>query len=59
MQIVVLTNFLYWKQIEYTDKKGKKKSKRDESAAPVLYVKRIYLDETKKKKIVFISLKGE
>ena len=43
-----LTNSLYWKQIEYADKKGKNKSERDESAAPVLYVKLIYSAETKK-----------
>ena len=39
---------LYYKQIEYTDKKGKKKTKRDQSAAPVLYAKLIYSDKTKK-----------
>ncbi|CAH3162750.1 unnamed protein product, partial [Porites lobata] len=33
-----LTNSLYWKQVEYTDKK----------AAPVLYAKRIYSDKSKK-----------
>ena len=38
----------YYKQIEYTDKKGKKKTKRDETAAPVLYAKLIYSDKTKK-----------
>ena len=31
-----LSEPLYYKQIEYTDKKGKKKTKRDTSAAPVL-----------------------
>lgn len=34
-----LTNSLYWKQVEYTDKKRKTKKKKDESAAPVLYAK--------------------
>ena len=38
----------YYKQIEYTRKKVKKKTKRDESAAPVLYTKLIYSDKTKK-----------
>ena len=33
---------LYYKQVEYTDKKGKKKNKRDETAAPILYAKLIY-----------------
>ena len=32
-------NILYYKQIEYKDKKGKTKKKIDEKAAPVLYVK--------------------
>ena len=39
---------LYYKQIEYTGKKGKKKTKRDSSAAPVLYAKLIYSDKLKK-----------
>lgn len=43
-----LTNSLYWKQVEYTDKKGKTKKKKDESAAPVLYAKLIYSDKSKK-----------
>ena len=32
-----LSEPFYYKQVEYTDKKGKKKTKRDTSAAPVLY----------------------
>ena len=43
-----LTNILYYKQIELQDKKGKTKKKKDKSAAPVLYVKLIYSDKTKK-----------
>ena len=45
-----LTNSLYWKQVEYTDRKGKTKKKKDESAAPVyvLYAKLIYPDKSKK-----------
>ena len=38
----------YYKQIEYTDKKGKKKSKVDESSAPGLYAKLIYSEKSKK-----------
>ena len=37
-----------YKQVEYTDKKGKKKTKRDTSAAPVLYAKLIYSEKSKK-----------
>ena len=36
-----LSSPFYYKQVEYTDKKGKTKTKRDESAAPVLYIKLI------------------
>ena len=43
-----LSDPLYYKQIEYTDKKGKKKTKKDSSAAPVLYAKLIYSDKLKK-----------
>ena len=43
-----LSQPFYYKKIEYVDKKGKKKTKIDESAAPVLYAKLIYSDKTKK-----------
>ena len=43
-----LSSSFYYKQVEYTDKKGKKKTKRDESAAPVLYTKHIYSEKSKK-----------
>ena len=43
-----LSSPFYYKQVEYTDKKGKKKTKRDESAAPVLYTKLIYSEKSKK-----------
>ena len=43
-----LSSPLYYKQIEYTDKKGKKKTKVDESSAPVLYAKLIYSEKSKK-----------
>ena len=38
----------YYKQIEYTDKKGKKRTKVDESSAPILYAKLIYSEKSKK-----------
>ena len=43
-----LSSPLYYKQVEYTDKKGKKKTRKDESAAPVLYAKLIYSEKSKK-----------
>ena len=43
-----LSSPLYYKQVEYTDKKGKKKTKIDPSAAPVLYAKLIYSEKSKK-----------
>ena len=43
-----LSSLFYYKQVEYTDKKGKKKTQKDESAAPVLYAKLIYSEKTKK-----------
>ena len=43
-----LSSPLYYKQVEYTDKKGKKKTKIDSSAAPVLYAKLIYSEKSKK-----------
>ena len=39
---------LYYKQEEYIDKKGKKKTRKDPSTAPVLYAKLIYSEKTKK-----------
>ena len=38
----------YYKQIEYQNSKDKTKKKKDESSSPVLYVKLIYSDKTKK-----------
>ena len=43
-----LSSPLYYKQVEYTDKKGKKKTRKDETAAPVLYAKLIYSEKSKK-----------
>ena len=39
---------LYYKQEEYTDKKGKKKTRNDPSSAPVFYAKLIYSEKSKK-----------
>ena len=42
-----LTSPFYYKQVEYTDKRGKKKTKKDTSAAPVLYAKVISSEKSK------------
>ena len=43
-----LSSPFYYKQIEYTDKKGKKRTKVDESSSPVLYAKLIYSEKSRK-----------
>ena len=43
-----LSSPFYYKQIDYTDKKGKKKTRIDDSSAPVLYAKLIYSEKSKK-----------
>ena len=43
-----LTSPLYYKQVEYTDKKGKNKTRNDPSSAPVFYAKLIYSEKSKK-----------
>ena len=43
-----LSSPFYFKQEEYTDKKGKKKTRIDNSSAPVLYTKLIYSEKSKK-----------
>ena len=43
-----LSSPFYFKQEEYTDKKGKKKARIDNSSAPVLYAKLIYSEKSKK-----------
>ena len=53
-----LSSPLYYKQIEYTDKKGKKKTKVDESSAPILYPKIIYSEKSKKILSLFNGKKG-
>ena len=53
-----LGEILYYKQIEFTNEKGKIKRKKAKSRAPVLYVKLIYSDKTKKILSIFRT-KGE
>ena len=48
----------YYKQIEYTDKKGKKRTKKDESSAPILYAKLIYSEKTNKILSLFKGKRG-
>ena len=43
-----LSNIFFFKQIEYTEKKGKTKKKNDETAAPIPYAKLIYSDKSNK-----------
>ena len=43
-----LSSSFYYKQIEYTDKKGRTKTKTDDASAPVLYAKLIYSEKSKK-----------
>ena len=57
-QASTLSSPFYYKQIEYTDKKGKKKTKVDESSSPVLYAKLIYSEKTKKNLSLFKGKKG-
>lgn len=57
-EILPLSSPFYFKQIEYTDKKGKKKTKVDESSAPILYAKVIYSEKSKKFLSLFNGPKG-
>ena len=43
-----LSSPFYYKQIEYVDNKGRKKTKVDETSSPILYAKLIYSEKTKK-----------
>ena len=43
-----LSSPFYYKQIEFTDKKGRIKTKRDDTSAPILYAKLIYSEKSKK-----------
>lgn len=54
-----LTDPLYYKQEEYTDKKGKTKTRRVKSAAPILYAKLIYSERSKKILSLFKDNKGK
>ena len=54
-----LTDPLYYKEEEYTDKKGKKKTRKSKSAAPVLYAKLIYSERSKKILSLFKDNKGK
>ena len=54
-----LTLPLYYKKIESTDRRGKKKTRIDESSAPILYSKLIYSDKSKKFLSLFKGKKGE
>ena len=38
----------YFKTITYTDKKGREKTKKDDTSAPILYAKLIYSEKSKK-----------
>ena len=53
-----LSSPLYYKKIEYTDRKGKKKTKIDDSSAPILYPKIIYSEKLKKFITLFSDKKG-
>ena len=57
-QIKSLSSPFYYKKIEYTDKKGKKKTKVDNSSSPILYTKLIYSEKTKKILSLFKGKKG-
>ena len=54
-----LTDPLYYKQEEYTDKKGRIKTRKVESAAPILYAKLIYSERSKKILSLFKGNKGK
>ena len=44
-----LSSPFYYKQEEYIDKKGKKKTRIDESSAPVLYEKNLFIQKNQRK----------
>ena len=49
----------YFKTITYTDKKGREKTKKDDSSAPILYAKLIYSEKSKKILSLFKGKGGE
>ena len=53
-----LSSPFYYKQIEFTDKKGKKRTKVDESSAPIFYAKLIYSEKSKKILSLFKGKRG-
>ena len=53
-----LSSPLYYKQEEYIDKKGRKKTRNDSSSAPVLYAKLIYTDRSKQILSLFKGRRG-
>lgn len=53
-----LSSPLYYKQIEYTDEKGRTKTQKDKSVVPVLYAKLIYSEKSGKMLSLF-STKGK
>ena len=57
-QVSSLSSPFYYKQIEYTDKKGKKKTKVDNTSSPILYPKLIYSEKTKKILSLFKGKEG-
>ena len=57
-QATSLSDVLYYKQIEYPDKKGKTKKEKDKTSVPNLYVKLIYSSDTKKFSTIF-RVKGK
>ena len=57
-QIKSLSSPFYYKKIEYTDKKGNKKTKVDNSSSLILYTKLIYSEKTKKILSLFKGKKG-
>ena len=54
-----LSSPFYFKREEYTDKKGKKKTRIDTSSAPVLYAKLIYSEKSKKISSIFKTKGGK
>ena len=57
-KIQSLSSPFYYKKIEYTDKKGNKKTNVDSSSSPILYTKLIYSEKTKKILSLFKGKKG-
>ena len=48
----------YFKTITYTDKKGREKTKKDDTSAPILYAKLIYSEKSRKILSLFKGKKG-